>query len=243
MGYQPPEDGVLTLDTDGSNFDTILAVYVGDGSSFDSLQSVACDDNSGSNGKTSKVVFNVRANATYFIAVDGANGQSGTVVLNYNLAIPPKITFQTSNQIVAAGSTVQLTVNVTGRPVPQLKWSLNGNDLVSTTNTILDISDVSTKDEGAYQVVANNSAGQIVSDPISVLIDAPLKLESMKVDDSKMAKFRIAGLHSKTYLIQASTNLIQWVTISTNYSDSGILSYLDCHSTNQPCRFYRAVPQ
>jgi hypothetical protein len=62
------------------------------------------------------------------------------------------------------------------------------------------------------------------------------------MDETKAARFRLVGVHSTTFHIQASTNLTTWTTISTNYSDTGILQFLDCQSTNQPCRFYRAIP-
>jgi uncharacterized repeat protein (TIGR01451 family) len=242
VGYEAPEKGVLVLDTEGSNFDTILGVYTGSGSDFSSLQPVACDDNSGSNGVTSRVVFDVQAGTTYFIAVDGVNGQSGKVILNYNLMIPPGITFQPGNQISAAGAEVRLAVGVTGRPVPELHWRLNGRAIDQATNSTLTIPALAPEHEGAYVLSLANPAGRAETAPASVLIDAPLKLAAMKFDAAKQAKFQLVGLHSTTYLIQASTNLIDWATIATNYTDCGILSYLDARSTDHPNRFYRAVP-
>lgn len=242
VGYEAPENGVLVLDTDGSNFDTILGVYTGSGSDFSSLQPVACDDNSGRDGVTSRVVFDVRVGTTYFIAVDGVNGQSGTVILNYNLMIPPGITFQPGNQIIAAGAEVQLVAGVTGRPVPQVQWTLNSQPIGQATNTTLTIAAIASEHEGAYVLSVSNPAGQAETAPASVLIDAPLKLAALKFDTAKQARFQLVGLHSTTYLIQASTNLTDWITIATNFTDSGILSYLDARSTNHPSRFYRAVP-
>jgi hypothetical protein len=88
LAYTAPANGVLTMNTDGSSFDTVLAVYVDNGSNqgYPSLVSVACDNNSGSDGRDSKVVFNVTANRTYYVQIDGVNGATGTVYLNYNLA-------------------------------------------------------------------------------------------------------------------------------------------------------------
>src|SRR6185503_13346603 len=62
------------------------------GDSFLTLTNVAADNNSGSNGLTSKVVFNVTSNTIYWIAVDGVNhpitgvAASGSVHLNYRFA-------------------------------------------------------------------------------------------------------------------------------------------------------------
>jgi len=88
FSYQSPANAILTITTEGSDFDTVLAVYVGSGTDFASLQSVACDNNSGADGKTSLVRFPVTGGTTYFIAVDGVNAATGNVRLNYSLDVP-----------------------------------------------------------------------------------------------------------------------------------------------------------
>ncbi len=94
LSYTAPANGVLTLTTDGSTFDTVLAVYVDNGSNqgYSSLVSVGCDNNSGADGQDSKVAFYVTANQTYYIQIDGVNGATGTVYLNYSLNTVPTIT-------------------------------------------------------------------------------------------------------------------------------------------------------
>ena len=94
LSYVPGSTGIMTLNTDGSSYDTILAVYLDDGlgNGYASLISVACDNNSGTNGLTSKLQFNATAGLTYYIVVDGVNGAYGTAYLNYDLNVPPTIT-------------------------------------------------------------------------------------------------------------------------------------------------------
>ncbi|MBI3879480.1 MAG: hypothetical protein HY301_05380 [Verrucomicrobia bacterium] len=72
--WTAPATGQWTLDTIGSGFDTILAVYTG--SAVNALTPVASDDDSGGN-TTSKLTFNATSNVTYRIAVDGYAGASG----------------------------------------------------------------------------------------------------------------------------------------------------------------------
>ncbi len=67
----------VVLRTEGSDFDTILAVFTYNGIS---LIQIACDDNSGPNG-TSRVEFDMVAGTTYYVAVDGVNGATGNVRL------------------------------------------------------------------------------------------------------------------------------------------------------------------
>jgi hypothetical protein len=85
--YIPPTNGTLYLNTDGSSFDTLLAVYTGC-CTFSTLTPVACDNNSGTNGLSSSLSFPAVANTLYFIAVDGVAGANGTAKLNYRLLVP-----------------------------------------------------------------------------------------------------------------------------------------------------------
>jgi len=85
FSFVAEQTGDVRLDTEGSNFDTVLAVYVAMGPGFGNLQTVACDNNSGADGVDSKLTFTAQAGLTYLIAIDGVRGAQGTVRLNYGL--------------------------------------------------------------------------------------------------------------------------------------------------------------
>src|SRR5205814_9737749 len=122
FAYQAPVTGTLYINTDGSGFDTTLGVYEGNGNDFSSLVCVACDNDSGSNGKTSAVRFPATGGVTYYISVDGVNGSSGRVVLNYNLGDPPIILAVPSSQYANGGDTVSFTVSGTGTVPMAYQW-------------------------------------------------------------------------------------------------------------------------
>ncbi len=71
---------LVTIDTLGSSFDTLLAVYTGD--SVSNLTVVSSNDNSASGYRTSKLTFSVAAGTTYQIAVDGWFDSAGDIVLH-----------------------------------------------------------------------------------------------------------------------------------------------------------------
>jgi len=91
FAVQADVDGVLHVNTDGSDFDTVLAVYAATGAGFEDLNPVACDDNSGLDGIDSALALWATAGEVYFIAVDGAGGATGVVTLNYSLVIPARL--------------------------------------------------------------------------------------------------------------------------------------------------------
>jgi hypothetical protein len=85
--WTAPASGRVTFDTEGSSFDTVLAVYTGN--SVGSLVLIASDDDSGA-GLNSLATFNAVAGTTYRIAVDGFAALSGAIVLNWSsAAVPP----------------------------------------------------------------------------------------------------------------------------------------------------------
>ena len=83
--WTAPSNGIISFDTIGSSFNTILGVYVGD--SVDALALIAQDDDSGGSG-TSKVTFNAAVGTTFHIAVDGFNGAVGNIALKWATTEP-----------------------------------------------------------------------------------------------------------------------------------------------------------
>jgi hypothetical protein len=71
-------EGVFSINTNGSSFDTKLHVYTG---SCGSLQCVAGDDDSGGS-LTSALSFNAAADVSYLIRVGGYNANVGAYILN-----------------------------------------------------------------------------------------------------------------------------------------------------------------
>ncbi|MCI0536476.1 MAG: alpha-L-fucosidase [Verrucomicrobiales bacterium] len=105
--YRPTSDGILSLDTQGSDFDTLLGSY--EGAALTRLAQVAANDHKLPHVSYSGIEIAVKTSRTYRIAVDGRNGQSGAVQLNY--AFRPASVFElrlsaTDGGTVGAGSGV-----------------------------------------------------------------------------------------------------------------------------------------
>ena len=108
FAYVPPATGQLFINTDGSNFDTLLAAYRGC-CEFEDLTMVGCDNNSGTNGLTSSLNFRATNGVPHYLAVDGVNGIRGSVRLNYRLLIPMTLTN-------ASKTSTSMTFKVTATP-------------------------------------------------------------------------------------------------------------------------------
>ena len=100
-----PSTGLVGIDTVGSNFDTILAVYTG--SAVNALTVVAADDEAGGS-HTSALAFNATSGTTYWIAVDGYYGATGAIRLNLALPLPAPANDAFANATLISGSVAHI---------------------------------------------------------------------------------------------------------------------------------------
>jgi hypothetical protein len=99
-----PRSGPVLLQTLGTSFDSLLAVYTG--SELSNLALVASSDDTPDGGPSGEVVFEAQAGTEYHIAVDGYDGESGTVVLTL-VTQRPRLCLP----LVRTGNEVQLCVD------------------------------------------------------------------------------------------------------------------------------------
>ncbi len=82
--WTAPTNGVVVVDTFGSDFDSVLAVYTG--SDLNALSLVTGNDDAGSTAQ-SRATWNCVAGLSYLIAVDGRGSAEGTIKLNLSAGI------------------------------------------------------------------------------------------------------------------------------------------------------------
>lgn len=108
VSFIPEQDGVLHLNTDGSDYNTVLAVFVRRANG--NLRLMVCDNNGGTDPGTSALSVPVEAGRTNLVMIDGVRGETGNLHLNYSLVVPSSLTF--------LGMTPEgyARLRVTGRP-------------------------------------------------------------------------------------------------------------------------------
>jgi len=115
--WTPRKLGLASLDTSGSSFDTVLAVYTG--TSVTNLTEVASDDDSPFVDQ-SAVRFVAHPGATYRIAVDGFNvfGEppGGEVRLNLAEKPPPQTRIRGRHRIVTSRHFARVAFRLQARP-------------------------------------------------------------------------------------------------------------------------------
>ncbi len=200
LTWTAPADSIVTVDTIGSNFDTLLAVY--QGSAVNALTLVASDDQSGGNN-TSRLVYSTRTGHVVQIAVDGWSGASGNVTLHLT-AVPivapnaaPSITSQPVNQAATAGATVRFAVDATGSPLPSYVWFKDGTNLLTgATGSTLTLTNVQPGDAGTYTAVASNSVGAASSTAATLSVTTPTAAPVFTTQPSSL----VVSLNSTAFL-------------------------------------------
>lgn len=171
ISWTAPTNGIATFSTRGSTFDTLLAIYTG--SRLGNLQSVAEDEDRGEFA-TSLTAFNAVKGTEYLIAIDGFAGDSGHIVLSWNLdttTVPfPRILVQPKDQSVPAGSDVAFSVSTATSASPEgYQWFFNCMEIPGETNSILRLHNVQLADVGVYSVHVTNASTRFIESARAVL--------------------------------------------------------------------------
>ncbi len=242
FGLQPVDEGVLLIDTIGSSIDTVLAVYTG--TNLLNLREIACDNNSAPDGIRSLVRFTVVKGAKYCVVVDGVNGAQGNTSLNWRLGrAPASVPLVTTPSTVRLGGHLALSVTVTNAiPTPAYQWLWNGRIIPGGTASNLNLSNLQASQAGIYSVVASNFAGAITSTVAIVTIALPIQLSYEITQNNGRIQFRLMGPASTGLVMEASSDLMNWMPLFTNAAASLPLDFTEAPATNSPFRFYRVMP-
>lgn len=174
--WTAPYTSTVSVDTDGSYSDTILAVYTG--VSVGSLTLVASDDDVDPGiVQSSKVSFEATAGTTYAFAVDGFNGDDGYGADSAAIRLhiggdAPAITTQPVNLTAPAGGSATFSVTATGSPPLTYQWSFNGTPLDGRTDASLALDNIQSGNAGSYAVTVSNAFGSTTSNTVTLGIES-----------------------------------------------------------------------
>lgn len=124
-----PSSGKVTLTTKGSSFDTLLGVYTG--SAVSSLALVASNDDVSRTVLTSSVSFNATAGKTYYFAVDGYLGATGSVALNLALTTVKVKTNSIATAVITGSQPAWTASSSTSGTALWVSWVAPSNGTLS----------------------------------------------------------------------------------------------------------------
>lgn len=155
-------------------------------------------------------------------------GASGSVV----------ITGQPASQATAVGQQAKFTVAATGNSLAY-QWNLNGNAISGATSPVLSLSNVSASQAGTYTVNVTGNGGSASSTPaaLTVYSTAAASLAAPAVPAGQFA-VAVSGVPGFQYVVQASTDLKNWVSLQTNEAP---FNFVDTSASQYSQRYYRTL--
>ena len=206
--WSPGTNGIATLSTRGSGFDTLLAVYVQKDPrsplSYRNLTPVESNDDA-EPFKTSQVTFNALSNATYFIAVDGDGSSSrtdsdrsavqrGDIVFSWDIEptaqkLPTFLSFP-SDFNLSLGTQLRIngTVDAGSADSTSFQWYFKGLPLTGAVDPQLLLSRVTRNNVGRYYCQASAKFGLLSRSVVSRVVDVQIYRRSNNSDAHVLAQ-------------------------------------------------------
>lgn len=233
--WTAPASGTVTLEVDGpwDWFDgpTFLPSGIYAGSTPGSLIPLAKGDNIGTS-------FYALVGTTYQIEV--ATPSASEVPFTLSLTAPAPLTLSPAPPVRLANGSYRLHVIGSLGQSFVLQSSLNGKTWTTIdTDTLLasslDFIDTSASGHPAraYRVLSLDS----------VLNQQPLAVRVPHTNPANGFPLAVTGTSGQPFLIQTSTNLLEWYNLTSGILIDNAFNYTDYDAPNYPQRFYRTLPQ
>jgi hypothetical protein len=133
-------------------------------------------------------------------------------------------------------------VDAGGAAPLKFQWRFNEENISGANASSLVLTNISSANLGRYSVIITNVAGTVTSAPALLTFqnaNSALFSSATLMAGNAQIRLSLTGTAGATYKIDASTNLVDWVTLTNISSVDGALEFID--STSNAHRFYRAT--
>ena len=169
-------------------------------------------------GRPTVYLTNKAAGTKYYIAVDGYNGASGTVLLNAGLGYLPQVKTPPASQYVVLGSNATFNVTASGATNLYYQWQFNGANIAKATNTLYTVTNTITANAGSYSVIVSNIVGVVTSTPPATLTLATNPVITVPPTNQTVFLGQKAGFAVTVVGVNSTTNRLRYQWFFTSNS-------------------------
>ena len=166
--FTAPTNGILVIDTSGSDFNACVALYSG---SCGALTQLSCNENTAA----------MQAGQTVYILVGAIGNVTGQLVLRLSFSSattgPPFILSSPASVSVSAGRSASFSVSAEGQAPLNYTWEKNGGVIAGATGATYATNNIVLTDSGAqFTCVVSNALGAAASAAATLLVNPPEQL-------------------------------------------------------------------
>ena len=179
---------------------------------------------------------------SYSVIITNSSGSVTSQVATL-IVVDPFISAQPVSQTVNAGATLLFSATAVGTESLRYQWRRNGLNVAGGTDALLTLTNVQWADAGGFDLLVSNSFGMVTSVVATLSVNGPV----IPVNDGSFGQhtngfgFNVGCMPGEAVVIEASTNLVDWVPVQTNLVTSeGIFLFVDRDKSIYQRRFYRA---
>jgi hypothetical protein len=184
------------------------------------------------------------ANGMVFITVTVNDGQTSnnSMTRTFSVTVTPSssqnslINPLTNQTAVAGQSNVFRAISTSLSPLTY-QWNFNGSDLPAATGSALALDKIGPGQAGIYSVTATRS-GEFTISSATLTVNPTTSTLAPAAHVSGQYALTVAGVTGLKFVVQASTNLINWVPVQTNTAP---FTFVDVNAAKYRQRFYRSV--
>jgi hypothetical protein len=188
-------------------------------------------------------VHNANGTAVITVTVNDGQAQNNTVIRTFTMTVVADSAHSLlinplTNLVAMVGQTNTFNTTATGGGYLSYQWKFNGTNLTSATGSALTLSKITTNQAGIYSVTAAGISGSTSrAATLTVYATAAAKLAPAAHASGQYA-LTVAGVTGFKYVVQASTNLVNWVPMQTNTAP---FTFVDTNAGKFRQRFYRSA--
>jgi hypothetical protein len=176
-----------------------------------------------------------------------ADGLAGLTIISLGTNSAPSILNPPQGQSVPAGGSALFSIGANGTSPLRYQWLFANAPLAGATNSLLWLANVGASQAGGYSVIIANDYGSVTSSVATLAVQLPqpptptlLTADGGFGVSAGQFGFNLAGPSGLVVIIEASTNLVNWLPIQTNALINGQVRFTDPQSRAFSKRFYRA---
>ena len=194
-----------------------------------------------------KFIANCLGMAKVTVTVNNGQKTNNTVSRSFNVTLLPKgssaprFVSKPANQMALAGQTVTLNAAASGAGPMTYQWLYNSAPIPYATNAVLTLVNVSTNQSGQYVANVSNILGTTnVAVTLTVYPSVASSLVKVAAPVAGQYAMAVSGVPGYKYVVQASTDLVNWISVQTNTSP---FTFVDTNASQFSQQFYRTMYQ